>query len=259
MNKQKSTPAKRVLAILLSVLMLIGICPVGIAIPEAKAAGLSNYNALAAVDWAKSHWNDINSVLLGKGYFSDGGDCANFVSQCIYMGGLDMNGNWNTSGYMAHCSSNSQCSWINAHRLWEYVVSIGGTSVRNPSASEISIGDLLFYKTRKDGKMHHSAIVIDIENGTPVIAAHSTVRNGVETRYTTSDWHCSNAGKNTYLVKMNGSLCVAPNPKSFDVYTAAVKSERLYKSTSTSSGFYTTFQKGEYAHVYETKTEGGVT
>ena len=259
MKKRTKSMTQCILSVILGVVMLIGICPAGISLSEAKAAGVAGYNAVAAVEWAKAHWNDINSVLLGKGYFADGGDCANFVSQCIYMGGLDMNDKWNTSGYMAHCSANSKCSWINAHQLWSYVVSIGGTSVQNPSASEISIGDLLFYITRKDGKMHHSAIVIDIKDGTPVIAAHSAMENGVEKRYTTTDWHCSNAGKNTYLVKMNGSLCVAQNSKSFDVYTSAGASERLYTSTSTSSGFYTTFHKGEYAHVYEKKTVNGVT
>ena len=241
----------------LCMLMFTGILPAGLEV--SASAGVSDYCSSAAVEWALEHWNDIDSVLLGKGYYSpkDGGDCANFVSQCIYMGGLDMNTSWNSSGYKAHYSSSSDGSFIRAHQLYNYVVSLGGTSVRNPSASDVSVGDLIFYKTTNDGKMHHSAIVVDIENGTPVIAAHSTMKNGVEVRYKTTDWHCSVSGDRTYLVQMNGSPCVAPNPRSFDVYTAS-SSQKLRTSASASSSALTTFLKGEYAHVYETKTVSGV-
>ncbi len=88
---------------------------------------------------------------MGNGYYAlkDGGDCANFVSQCIYMGGLDMNSSWNSSGYKAHYSSSSNGSFIRAQQLYNYVVSLDGTSVRNPSVKDISIGDLIFYKTKK--------------------------------------------------------------------------------------------------------------
>ena len=248
---------KRVIACALCILMFAGIFPADFKVDA--SAGVADYCSLAAVQWAKEHWNDIDSVLLGKGYYApkDGGDCANFVSQCIYMGGLDMNSSWNSSGYKAHYSPSSNGSFIRAHQLYNYVVSLGGTSVRNPSAKDISIGDLIFYKTKKDGKMHHSAIVVDIADGTPVIAAHSTMKNGVEVRYKTSNWHCGVTGDNTYLVQMNGSPCVAPNPRSFDVYIAS-SSSKLRKSASSSSSAVSTFKKGEYAHVYETKTVSGV-
>ena len=247
--------AKKLLSLLLAVLMLLscGVCLLDGSVsvlPVAKAAGISQYSALAAVDWAKNHVYDRNSVLVGKGYYSDGGDCANFVSQCIYMGGLDMTSKWNSAGHMCM----DPYTWINAHQLYRYVVSLGGTSVNDPSASEVSIGDLIFYKTRSDGKMHHSAIVIDIKNGNPVIAAHS---DNSRPMYTETNWRLGYKGSRIYLVKMNGAPCVAPNPRSFDVYTAKSYTN-LYKYASSTSRVLKGLIRGSYIHVTETKTVKGV-
>ena len=97
--------AKQFLSLTLSLIMVLSIAPfgslTGIA-TEAKAAGVSHYNGIVAAKWAEDHLNDSWSYLVGKGYYDpkDGGDCANFVSQCIYMGGMDMNKFWNYNGYL---------------------------------------------------------------------------------------------------------------------------------------------------------------
>lgn len=121
--------AKKLVAALLTVLMLLSIAPMGMLegtdLAEAfgtaaDAAGLNRYCATAAAEWAKAHWNDYTSLLFGKGYFEIrqpekwGGDCANFVSQCLYMGGIDMDsyGSWgwirlNEFTYQRHIDSPS--------------------------------------------------------------------------------------------------------------------------------------------------------
>ena len=270
----------RVLSVSLCLLMLTGILPAGL---EMKADALSvKYCGTAAAQWAKDHWDDTDSVLYGAGYFKnnnvgDGGDCANFVSQCLYMGGLEQTPTWCYAGYRCHFTSNMGATWITAHSLYNYLVSLGGQSIQNPSPSDVSVGDVIFYKTTDDGRMHHSAIVIAIENGTPIIAAHSAMEGGSPKKYKTSDWHCNVSGERTFLVKLNGEVCYARNPRSFDVY-ATVKgsdatSTTLFKSTSLSSsklaifsgGYSTAGQDGalyttyypEYAHVYETKWVNG--
>jgi|GEM_PF-2331552 len=266
---------KKVLAVLMSVLLLISIVPVaefvGFELPDeniltvdssAAYNGLSSYSATAAVQWAKDHWNDIDSVLFGQSYWDTGGDCANFVSQCIYMGGLDMTEKWHINGYLAHYySATSDGEYIRAQQLHDYCVSLGATSVRNPSASQVSVGDLMFYSAAGSSRMTHSAIVVDIVNGVPIIAAHS-VRDGSGNpiRYITTssqDWHLGFEPSRTYLVKMYGDLCSAENPRSIDVYTAGNGDTRLYNSTSTSSGYETYLRAGEYAHIYKTVYANG--
>ena len=80
MKKTAKSTAQRILSVLLGIMMLVGICPAGITLPEAKAAGIAGYNAVAAVEWAKAHVNDTWSCLYGRGYWEPGtGDCADFV------------------------------------------------------------------------------------------------------------------------------------------------------------------------------------
>lgn len=268
--QKKTNLFHRILSAVLVVLMVLTSVPLSdiagfdissLFADKAQAAGVAGYSPLAAVEWAKQHWNDTTSVLLGKGYWARGtGDCANFVSQCIYMGGIDMNSSWHTNGYNAHFSeTNSKGSFIRAQQLYDYVCSIGGQSIKNPSASQVEIGDLIFYWKPGGSRINHSAIVIDIVDGVPQIAYHSdSDKNNKPIKVITTDWHCARSGNQTYLVKMNGAPCISPNPRDFDVYTVSGSKVYLYKSASTSSTKISTYKKGEYTHIFEEKTVNGV-
>ena len=53
--------------------------------------GLSfSYNPGEAVKYAKKYWQNYNPKYAN--YKNDGGDCANFVSQCMIAGGLSFSG-----------------------------------------------------------------------------------------------------------------------------------------------------------------------
>ena len=255
MKKTAKSTAQRILSVLLGIMMLVGICPAGVNLPEAKAAGVAGYNAVAAVEWAKAHVNDTWSCLYGRGYWEPGtGDCANFVSQCVYMGGVDQTDRWNHSGYLAHYSANSDGSWIRATQLHDYMVSIGGEDIRNPSVSQMEPGDLIFYKRNPNSSgFAHCAIIIDVGGGAATVAAHTT--NYI--CYTSSDWHLGFSGEGTYLVKMHGGKCVDRKVRNIDVYTATGSSV-LYSEPSTSSRRYFGYYAGEYVHVSEVRTVNGV-
>lgn len=249
---------KRLFALLLALLTVFTGLPLTAVQAEAASGSLSDYSASAAVQWAKDHWNDIDSIIFGKGYYYSGGDCANFVAQCLYMGGLDMNAQWNYSGYSNHYSGTNH--WTRASGLYEYVTgTLGAKSIRDPSASQIKPGDLLFFRQKPNLRISHSAIVISVDNGVPTLAAHSTTKNGSPDRYTSSNWHLSFRADCTYLVQMNGSVCTAPNPRSFDVYVPRSGDLKLHREASSKSGYTTKFLSNEYAHVYQTKKAGGVT
>lgn len=254
---------KKILCLFLVVMMLLGSAPLsgltGIELPwastKAQAAGVAGYNAIAAAQWAKDHVNDVWSCLYGQGYWYDGGDCANFVSQCIYMGGVDQSAGWNHSGYKAHYSNSSDGSWIRATQLHNYVVSIGGQEIQNPSASQLEVGDLMFYKKNPgtNNRWTHCAIVVDVDGGTVSVAAHSVD----EVRYIKTDWHLGFSNEGTYVVKMHGATCTDQVIRDFDVYTATSNTV-MYSSTSTSSTRYFGWYSGEYVHVYDKKTVNGV-
>ena len=53
--------------------------------------GLSlSYDRKAAVEYAKKYWKDYNKDYIN--YADIGGDCANFVSQCMIAGGFNFYG-----------------------------------------------------------------------------------------------------------------------------------------------------------------------
>ncbi len=74
----------------------------------------SSYNPQAAIDYANFWWNERNSIDSGecdryRDFDSIGGDCANFVSQCLIAGGLDLNGpKWS-------CGCFSTCTLLHAY------------------------------------------------------------------------------------------------------------------------------------------------
>lgn len=259
---------KKIVCTILVVLMLLTSAPmqgfvgmdIDIDLPDwfggkAKAVGVSGYNAVAAVEWAKAHVYDTWSCLYGQGYWEPGtGDCANFVSQCIYMGGVDQSDAWNHSGYKAHYSTGSNGSWIRASQLHDFVVSIGGVDIQNPSVSQIEVGDLIFYKQNPGTSgFSHCAIVIDVSGGVVTVAAHTTN----EVCYTDTNWHLGFSNEGTHLVKMYGATCTEQVVRSFDVYTAG-NNAVVYSDPSTGSTRRFEFFSGEYAHIYETKTVNGV-
>ena len=248
------THGKRLLSCLLALLLLATSVPLGglpnLAI-QANAANLDGYNAIAAAEWAKEQVGSYSSILFGTRYWYDGGDCANFVSEAIYMGGLDPDSSWNHQGWNAHFSLPSDGSWIRAQQLYDYVVSIGGKSIRNPSASQIEVGDLIFFKESPNSRMHHSSIVVEADGKNVSIAAHSTNR----TAYIDSNWHLGFANNCTYLVKMNGATCTDQVIRSFDVYKAKGRPDLFKEAGGRVS--VTTFHSGEYAHIYRTKKVNG--
>ena len=68
-----------------------------------------NYSAKKALDYAKKWWNKQNVNYYSYG---TGGDCANFVSQCLYEGGLKKDSKW----YSYH-SSKKKKGWDIQYRF----------------------------------------------------------------------------------------------------------------------------------------------
>jgi len=82
------------------------------------------YDAQAAVNYAEKHWKNYNSTDQKscdyyQNYSGRGGDCANFVSQCLIAGGLDLT---------EHPSHDTCKSIINCTNLHDYLVNYLGVT-----------------------------------------------------------------------------------------------------------------------------------
>lgn len=117
-----------------------------------------SYDRGAAVDYAR-RW----ALSRNPNYydFSDiGGDCTNFVSQCIYAGTGVMNYTKDTGWYYIS-SSNRTPSWTGVEFLYDFLinnVSIGPYATE-VTQGEADIGDVI-QLGRADGDYYHSLLIV---------------------------------------------------------------------------------------------------
>ena len=169
------------------------------------------YNVSAAVNYAKKYTDNSGAM---EGYYNEtyniykknnppaykGYDCANFISQCLYAGGINATQSW-APVYRGqnYKKISGGLTWVSATNLFPYLKSQGFAyeKVRN-NLNNIYRGDIVFLDFDNDGKADHSTICTGFSNNTPVFCAHSNWRKNYP--YSTSMW----SGGCAYVVHMSG-------------------------------------------------------
>ena len=87
---------------------------------------LSAYNRDKAYNYAKKYWSNYNTPTYAN-YNPDGGDCANFVSQCLIAGGLNLvkmcgsGAAWGKGGTVPNVSAMRTCltnnGWVATSKI----------------------------------------------------------------------------------------------------------------------------------------------
>lgn len=151
---------KQILCTLIAVVMLLSGVPFGEYSFEAEAA--STYDPAKASEYALKYYASYNPNY--SNYNSIGGDCCNFVSQCLYAGGLEMTSSWYWYSY-----SNRSYSWTVCSGLKNYLCgTLGCEFINQPTANQIAVGDVLYY-----GDDAHVGICSEIIDGVPWVCAHN--------------------------------------------------------------------------------------
>jgi len=142
--------------------------------------------------WAVgTYWGGRN-----RNYYNYRADCANFVSQCLFAGGLKMNDKWYSKkvskkvlGIFSKTEFDVGEVWRLAKSQYEYFSNpqngyING-EVLKFRASEIEYyannggiqtGDLLYFAGTDGNNLHHATIVTKVENGDIFYAGHTNER-----------------------------------------------------------------------------------
>jgi hypothetical protein len=137
--------------------------------------GAGGYNPKNAVAYAERYWNSPNPAYP---HFTD--DCTNFISQCLYAGGIPMlfskekgKGWWIRTGKGSEWSY----SWAVAHALY-LVLKSGAAPMRavtKTSPDQLVPGDIICYDFDGDGRFQHNTIVVAKDaNDMPLVNAHTT-------------------------------------------------------------------------------------
>ena len=120
-----------------------------------------------AINWAtKRNPKYYNFDLIG-------GDCTNFVSQCIYAGTNTMNYT-HVTGWYYNAINDRTASWTSVEYLYKFLINNNsegpfGVSVNK---SDLSIGDVIELG-RSTGEFYHSLIISDIINNKIYVCSHT--------------------------------------------------------------------------------------
>ena len=134
---------------------------------------MSKYNRQKIFEYAEKWAYSRNPAYYNFDYV--GGDCTNFVSQCIYAGCGQMNYNKNNGWYYIN-GNNKSPSWTGVEFLYNFLISNSGVGPKgeNTTIDKLEIGDVI--QLSFDGiKFSHGLIVVqsgdNVEN--TLIAAHT--------------------------------------------------------------------------------------
>lgn len=133
------------------------------------------YNRRKAVEYAHEWAYDRNPQFYDfKGV---GGDCTNFVSQCLYFGGAPMNFTKIFGWYYINLAQRS-ASWTSARYFYNFLLSESdyGPYGHLAGYKEMEAGDVVILKTYTSQYPTHSVIVVETSGKNPdgiLVAAHS--------------------------------------------------------------------------------------
>lgn len=137
-----------------------------------------NYLRVNAINYAKKYALTPNELYKYFKLINDtGGDCTNFISQCLYAGGAPMVYNNKNSWWYKNSTCSS--SWSVAHELYWLLKINKQDNLQGPKGFEVTslnslkLGDLIFFENRKR-VIFHASIITDFFNGIPLISQHTT-------------------------------------------------------------------------------------
>lgn len=128
------------------------------------------YNRAAAVEYAAKWANGRNPEFMN--FDGMGGDCTNFISQCILAGGGVMNYTKDV-GWYYNSPNDRAAAWSGAQYLNNFLLKnegVGPHAVAVPLSSLI-VGDII--QLHNGLRFYHSLMVMGFDSGVPLIAAHT--------------------------------------------------------------------------------------
>lgn len=119
------------------------------------------YNIDKTIDYALTHALNYNNSY--KNFDGIGGDCTNFVSQCLHAGGLPLSSTWKPY----------KDSWINVNLLRNYLI-YNSLGVESSTINDDIIGSTIqFYNSELKRYSHSGIITSKLSNGDYGYCAHS--------------------------------------------------------------------------------------
>ncbi len=118
------------------------------------------YSRQRAIEYAYEFWNKRNSKFYN--FDSLGGDCTNFVSQCLFYGGINMD--YSPNGWYYFSLNNRSPSFSGVNEFFNYAISNNkqtGIRARVVTIDKVEIGDVV-QMLQKGTTFHHTLLITKI-------------------------------------------------------------------------------------------------
>lgn len=132
---------------------------------------IRKYDRERAVEYAE-RWAFARSPLF-ESFNGIGGDCTNFVSQCVYAGSCVMNYQRDFGWYYIS-SLERAAAWTGVEFFYTFMTSNEsvGPFMSETGAGGLRLGDVI-QLGRADGDFYHTLIVVGFQRNDYLVAAHS--------------------------------------------------------------------------------------
>lgn len=132
---------------------------------------VEKYNSQNAVDYAIKWAMQRNPEYFNFDNF--GGDCTNFVSQCLFAGSRQMNYN-SPLGWFYVNSSSRTASWTGVNFFYDFLTANTGLGPFGKvyPLDSARVGDFIQLQNYRN-EFYHSLIITKIYNGNVFVSAHS--------------------------------------------------------------------------------------
>lgn len=129
------------------------------------------YNRSHVYEYATKWAYERNPLFYN---FSEiGGDCTNFVSQCVYAGCCTMNFD-TVRGWYYISTDNRTPSWTGVEFFYDFIVNNTGIGpyAQEVSEGELDIGDVI-QLGQNEGDFYHTLVVTGFAENTYLVSAHT--------------------------------------------------------------------------------------
>ena len=132
---------------------------------------VKEYNRMRALAYAR-RWAFARNPLFND-YSPYGGDCTNFVSQCLLAGALEMN-ETPTFGWYYKSDADRAPAWTGVEPFFDFLVGNEGEGPFGREAEEGSVlpGDIV-QLGRSEEDFYHTLLVMEAGEGGVTVAAHT--------------------------------------------------------------------------------------
>ncbi len=122
-------------------------------------------------------------------FSSIGGDCTNFVSQCIHAGGVVMN--FDRYGWFYLSLNNRAPAWSGVNEFWNFGINNKGVGLKLTECelSDLDVGDII--QLYNGQKYYHNLFVTSVDNGIRVSAHDNPIFNALLGRYNYVTLRCA--------------------------------------------------------------------